>query len=109
MTVSTSTLLGRPLWYELMTTDTNAADAFYRKVIGWTSAPFEASPMPYTTFNRPGDVPVAGMLQLPADVKAPPFWAMYVGVPKLEEAVARIKRLGGSEHSPVVDIPQVGR
>ena len=30
-------------------------------------------------------------------MKAPPFWAMYVGVPKLEEAAAQIKRLGGSE------------
>ena len=29
----------------------------------------------------------------------PPFWAMYVGVPKLEDAVAHIKRLGGSELS----------
>ena len=42
-------------------------------------------------------------------MNAPPFWAMYVGVPKLEDAAARIKRLGGSEHSPVIDIPKVGR
>ena len=39
----------------------------------------------------------------------PPFWAMYVGVPKLEDAVAHIKRLGGSELSPVIDVPTVGR
>ena len=30
MTVVTSTLLGRPLWYELMTTDMQAAEAFWR-------------------------------------------------------------------------------
>ena len=39
----------------------------------------------------------------------PPFWAMYIGVPKLEDAVAQIKRLGGSELSPVIDVPTVGR
>ena len=39
----------------------------------------------------------------------PPFWAMYVGVPKLEDAVAHIKRHGGKEWSPVIDIPTVGR
>ena len=39
----------------------------------------------------------------------PPFWAMYVAVPKLEEAVAHIKRLGGSELSPVIEVPTVGR
>ena len=45
----------------------------------------------------------------PDGMNAPPFWAMYVGVPKLEEAVAHIKRLGGSELSPVIDVPTVGR
>jgi predicted enzyme related to lactoylglutathione lyase len=39
----------------------------------------------------------------------PPFWAMYVAVPKLEEAVAHIKRLGGSELSPIIEVPTVGR
>ncbi len=29
MTVATSTLLGRPLWYELMTSDMKASEAFY--------------------------------------------------------------------------------
>ena len=31
----------------------------------------------------------------PDEVKAPPFWAMYIGVPSLEDAAAQIKRLGG--------------
>ena len=109
MTVATSTLLGRPLWYELMTTDTKAAEAFYNTVVGWTSAPFEGSPQPYTTFSRSGQVPVAGLMARPQGMNAPPFWAMYVGVPKLEEAAAHIKRLGGSELSPVIEVPTVGR
>ena len=98
MTVAVSTLLGRPLWYELMTTDMKAAEAFYRNVVGWTSAPFEGSPQPYTMFNRSGDVPVAGLMTRPDGMNAPPFWAMYIGVPKLEEAVTHIKRLGGERN-----------
>jgi predicted enzyme related to lactoylglutathione lyase len=109
MTVATSTLLGRPLWYELMTTDTKAAETFYKKVVGWTSSPFEGSPQPYTMFSRSGEIPVAGLMTRPDDLKAPPFWAMYVGVPKLEEAAAHIKRLGGGECSPVIEVPTVGR
>jgi predicted enzyme related to lactoylglutathione lyase len=109
MTVATSTLLGRPLWFELMTTDMRAAETFYRNVVGWTSAPFEGSPQPYTMFSRSGEIPVAGLMTTPADLKAPPFWAMYVGVPKLEEGAAHIKGLGGRECSPVIDIPTVGR
>jgi predicted enzyme related to lactoylglutathione lyase len=109
MTVAASTLLGRPLWYELMTTDMKAAEKFYRTVVGWTSAPFPSSPQPYTMFNRSGDTSVAGVMSLREGMNTPPFWAMYVGVPKLEEAAARIRRLGGSECSPVIEVPTVGR
>ncbi|MBM3778168.1 MAG: VOC family protein [Acidimicrobiia bacterium] len=104
-----SSLLGRPLWYELMTTDMQAAAGFYEKVVGWTAVPAPQSPQPYTLFNRSGDVGVAGVMTTPADVKAPPFWAMYVGVPTLEDGVAHVKTLGGRECSPVVDVPTVGR
>jgi predicted enzyme related to lactoylglutathione lyase len=109
MTVAVPTLLGRPLWFELMTTDTRAAEAFYRSVVGWSAAPFQASPQPYTMFNRAGEVPVAGLMKRPEGMDAPPFWAMYVGVPKLEDAATHIKRLGGAEMSPVIDVPTVGR
>ena len=109
MTVAASTLLGRPLWYELMTTDPKAAETFYSKVVGWTSAPFAASPQPYTMFQRAADVPVAGLMAKPDELQAPPFWAMYVGVPKLEDAASHITRLGGRACSPVIDVPTVGR
>ena len=109
MTVVASTILGRPLWYELMTTDMQAAETFYRNVIGWTTKPFEGSPQPYTMFQRPADVPVAGLMNRPAELNAPPFWSMYVGVPKLEDGAAHIRRLGGKDCSPVIDVPTVGR
>jgi len=109
MTTTVSTLLGRPLWYELMTTDPSAAEEFYAKVVGWTAAPFQGSPDPYTVFKRSGDVQVAGLMKTPDGMNMPPFWAMYVAVPKIEDAVAHIKRLGGSELSGVIDIPAVGR
>ncbi len=109
MTVEVSTLLGRPLWFELMTSDSKAAEKFYKTVVGWTSAPFEQSPQPYTMFSRSGDIPVGGVLKTPEGMNAPPFWAMYIGVPKLEDAAKHIKRLGGSELSPVIEVPTVGR
>ena len=109
MTVATPTLLGRPLWYELMTTDMKAAEAFYRTVVGWTTTPFEDLPQPYTMFVRPDGPPSAGVMTKPDDVDAPPFWAMYVGVPKLEETAAHITRLGGRACSPVIEVPTVGR
>ncbi|HEX5108429.1 MAG TPA: VOC family protein [Vicinamibacterales bacterium] len=109
MAVATSTLLGRPLWYELMTTDMKAAEAFYQKVVGWTTAPFEGTVQPYTMFKRSGDATVGGVMTKPSEVKAPPFWAMYVGVPKIEDAAATITRLGGKPHTEIIQIPKVGR
>jgi uncharacterized protein len=109
MTATVSTLLGRPLWYELMTTDLPAAEAFYGTVVGWTPVPFEGAPQPYVMFQRSGGVAVAGLMARPADLEAPPFWAMYVGVPALEDAAAHIARLGGRECSPVITVPTVGR
>ena len=109
MAVATSTLLGRPLWYELMTSDMKAAESFYKTVVGWKTEPFEGAGRPYTAFSRSGDVSVGGVMTKPDEVKAPPFWAMYVGVPNLEEAASKIKRLGGKSHTEVIEIPDIGR
>jgi uncharacterized protein len=109
MATVTSSTLGRPVWYELMTTDTAAAEKFYDAVVGWTSAPFDKSPNPYQVFSRSGRVQVAGLMKRPDGMHMPPFWSMYVAVPRLEDAVAHITRLGGTELSGVIDVPTVGR
>jgi predicted enzyme related to lactoylglutathione lyase len=59
-----------------MTSDMKAAEAFYGTVVGWKTSPFDAASQPYTMFNRSGDIPVAGVMTKPDEVKAPPFWAM---------------------------------
>ena len=109
MATVASPTLGRPVWYELMTTDMADAEKFYDAVVGWTSAPFDNSPDPYKVFSRSGQVQVAGLMTRPSGMNMPPFWSMYVAVPKLEDAVAQIKRLGGSELSGVIEVPTVGR
>src|SRR5262249_30585419 len=109
MVVATPTLLGRPVWYELMTTDMKAAEPFYRPGGGWTTEPLKAAGQPSPALNRSGNIGVGGIMNRPADVKAPPFWAMYIAVPKLEDAVAHIMRLGGKTHTDVISIPDVGR
>ena len=108
-TAAPAQILGRHVWSELMTTDTKAAENFYDKVVGWTSEPFGNSSMPYTQFKRSGGAGVAGLMERPAGMKMPPFWSMYIGVPNLDEAVAKIKSLGGSDMSGVIDVPTVGR
>jgi predicted enzyme related to lactoylglutathione lyase len=102
-------LLGRPLWYELLTTDMKAAEAFYTAIVGWSVQPFGGSPDPYDMWVRKDGTPIGGVMHIPQGMNFPPHWGMYVGVPKLEDAVAHIGRLGGSTLGPLIDIPSVGR
>ena len=53
-TAAPAQMLGRHVWSELMTTDTKAAETFYKNVVGWTAEPFGNTPMPYTVFKRSG-------------------------------------------------------
>ena len=41
-------ILGRFLWYELLTSDMKAAEQFYKPVVGWTVTPFEGNRSPTT-------------------------------------------------------------
>jgi uncharacterized protein len=107
--MTTVATLGRPTWYELLTTDPQAAKTFYTKVVGWTTAPFEGSPQPYDMWMRAGNVPIGGVMAIPPGMNFPPHWEMYVDVPSLDQAVAHIERMGGSALSPVIEVPNVGR
>ena len=110
MVTATSTgLLGRPLWFELLTKDMKAAEQFYSAVVGWTVTPFRSGSEPYDMWTRQGGSSVGGVMPVPEGMNYPPHWVMYIGVPKLEEAVARTEQLGGSTLSPVIEVPEVGR
>jgi uncharacterized protein len=104
-----ASVLGRILWYELLTRDMKAAENFYTAVVGWKVTPFEGGAQPYDQWMRDGDVPVGGVMTIPEGMHYPPHWVMYVGVPSLDEAIAQVERLGGSALSPVIDVPTVGR
>ena len=105
-----TTLLGRPVWFELMTSDMKAAETFYTAVVGWTVKPGSNAGVPYDELIRPdGQQTVGGVMTLPQDAPMPPCWSMYFGVPTLEEAAAHITGAGGRACSGIIDIPNVGR
>jgi len=101
------------VWYELMTTDMAAAEAFYRKVVGWDAedAGMPDVGMAYTLFSA-GAGPVAGLMVLPEEAKAmgtPPCWTGYIGVPNVDEAAKTIVAKGGKVYREPTDIPGIGR
>jgi len=102
---------GRFLWYELATTDTKAASAFYAKVMGWEPRDVSAPGMPYTLFTVGGEA-VCGLTDLRQEARragAVPKWIGYVGVDDVDAAADRVKRLGGAVHVPPTDVPGLSR
>jgi predicted enzyme related to lactoylglutathione lyase len=100
------------IWYELMTTDPEAAGNFYRDVVGWEAADAGGPNAGYTLFFAPGRRGVGGMMQLPQEAAAngaPPRWVGYVAVPDIEAAVEGVRAAGGTVHKDAAEIPQVGR
>jgi uncharacterized protein len=102
---------GRFVWYELMTTDTEAAKAFYAQVVGWGTQDASMPGIAYSLFTA-GQTSVGGLIELPEDAKkvgARPSWVGYVGVNDVDATTDRVKQLGGVVHVPPTDIPNVSR
>ncbi|HEY5938952.1 MAG TPA: VOC family protein [Kofleriaceae bacterium] len=103
-------------WDELMSTDPDAAVAFYSKVFGWVGQPMDMGPGgTYTLLNRPGVKNFLGTQASAGGVmKSPPgvphsFWLPYVQVDNTDALCERASRLGAQIAVPPTDIPNVGR
>lgn len=85
------------IWYELMTTDADAAMQFYGPLLGWDFADPTVEGSEYRQVNKDG-VGVLGFLTLGEDMisgGASPMWAGYVSVRDIDASVAQLRSLGG--------------
>jgi predicted enzyme related to lactoylglutathione lyase len=99
------------LWYDLLTTDTKAAEAFYRGVIGWDAKDSGVPGQSYTLLSA-GSTVVGGLMLIPEDARkagVPPAWMGYIAVDDVDDYCARIKSAGGALHKGPIDIPGVLR
>src|SRR5438067_1923094 len=102
---------GKFVWYDVMTTDTKAAEAFYRRVIGWDTKDAGIPDSSYTILSM-GPTMVGGLMPIPPDARAAgarPAWMGYVGVDDVDDYAARVKAAGGTVHRDAQDIPGIGR
>jgi predicted enzyme related to lactoylglutathione lyase len=106
---------GRFVWYELYTTDVQAAQEFYKQVIGWGTRKWDATseltPPEYTMWMA-GEQPIGGVMLLPEEAKkmgAPPHWMAYIAVPDVDATAKQAKSLGARVYVEPETIPEVGR
>lgn len=106
--------MGKFVWYDLNSKDTQRGVAFYSEVIGWKAVPWEGDTEgvgDYVMFSV-GDKSIGGVMELPEEAREmglPAHWLAYIGVDDADATVAKAKSLGAEPLMPVEDIPDVGR
>lgn len=99
---------GEWIWFELLSDDPDAAQAFYGDVVGWTVKSSGTPDMDYRLLSAP-DGEVAGLMKRPEGMGAAPVWLGYIGVDDVDASVATIEAAGGTTHMPATTMPGVGR
>src|SRR6516165_12571402 len=102
---------GQFVWYDVMASDTKAAQSFYRDVIGWDAQDSGMSDRPYTILSA-GSAMIGGLMPIPEDAREAgvrPAWMGYIGVDDVDVYAKRVKTAGGVIHRGPEDIPGVGR
>jgi len=97
MSFSDAPLIGKLVWYDLITEDVGAARAFYGSLFGWSFEEAEGVGGNDYFLARTGGVYVGGMVPMarPADGSNLSRWVPYASVTDVDEAVSRTTANGG--------------
>lgn len=95
------------IWYELMTTDADAAAGFYQAVLPWKVG----NQRDYREIQATEGA-VGGMLPLSPEMTAGgahPAWVGYIAVDDVDKMLASITAGSGKVYMPARDLPGIGR
>jgi len=105
-----SDVLGKFIWYDQMSNDLKGAEAFYTRVVGWTTTPNTMNDQPYTILKA-GETPVGGLMPIPeeaAKMGVRPAWTGYIAVDDVKAYADKVRAAGGAIHREPTEIPNVG-
>jgi predicted enzyme related to lactoylglutathione lyase len=108
MAQATTTLVNRPAWVDLSSSDAQASRDFYSRVFGWH---VDVNPDPqyggYALAKLDGkDVGGIGPAQTPG---APTAWSIYIGTDDVEALAKQVQAAGGTVAAPPFDVGDQGR
>ncbi len=110
MAISTTPLIGKFVWRDLLTDNPAAVKPFYAGLFGWEYEERTARGRPYTLVKAGGQY-IGGIAQ--ADRKVPQEansqWLSYLSVPDVDRAAERTQAAGGSVLLAPFDLSKVGR
>ena len=103
---------GSPCWFELSTSNQDAAKAFYSNLFGWSIADNPMGPdAVYTLFKIDGQDAAACCTLQPEQAAhgVPPNWAVYIAVENADATAEKITKAGGTVVAPPFDVMDLGR
>jgi predicted enzyme related to lactoylglutathione lyase len=101
--------LNRPAWFDLSTSDLEAAKRLYGELFGWSYMDSGPAFGHYTMAYTAGGHAAAALVPKLADQEhMPTAWTVYFGTADIEETVRRITRQGGSIMVPPMHVPASG-
>jgi uncharacterized protein len=103
---------GAPCWFELATTDQNAAKQFYSELFGWSADDTPIGNDEFYTMFRKAGKDVGAAYSLMPDMREagiPPHWMIYFATQDADLAVAEARRLGATIRQPAFDVFDYGR
>ena len=100
---------GEWIWFELWSSDPDAAQAFYGDLLGWSAADSGSPDMDYRLLSTTNGE-IAGLMSLPEEARADgPAWLGYVGVDNVDDSAKAIEDAGGAIHMPPTTLAGIGR
>ncbi|WP_322964623.1 VOC family protein [Sphingomonas fuzhouensis] len=97
------------IWYELLTDDVAAAQAFYGAVIGWQVGDSGIPDLDYRIVATPEGEAIGGLMQRPEGAPGKSVWLGYLPVVDVDEALGAIVEDGGQVLMPAWTMAGVGR
>lgn len=97
---------GKFVWFELETRDLATAQSFYGEVFGWGTRIVGAGEVSYEMIEVAGQ-PIGGFRKL--RTRSDPYWASFLSVPDLKDAIDRVKDAGGRHIGDVLVTPGLGK
>ena len=99
-------------WFELGTTDQNAAKSFYTSLFGWSVVDNPAGPDDFYSIFKLAGRDTGATYTMRKEQRAqgvPPHWMIYIAVDNADQAVAKAAQAGGTVLAPAFDVMEVGR
>jgi predicted enzyme related to lactoylglutathione lyase len=101
-------LLGSFCWDELMTSDPDAAEAFYTSMFGYTVESMDMGPMGTYRILKSGERRRGGIMKAPPGVPHS-HWLTYIAVKNVDESTHNATEFGAKVIVEPQDIPNIGR